>query len=387
MSRKKLIGIVVPCVIAIIVVIVITTHSPATPPEYTNVSAYNFTTELFDPQLTSLQRDTLWEEYEGKQVKWTSQLKDVTPEEEGAVAYFINPLDWGQTEIRAVFEEGQESGLLQCKEGDLVTYSGVLTSFAEAEISLKDCTFMSIALIPLWWNKDIVTEDKRILVGDEVLFLGPSLYAAANKCLPPEITAIDRETGELLWEKGNWWTESVLAGIDSQHVYIWNVDIKGVNSRDELVVESNIEALNKTSGQIDWTSLSLGSASIGPDIEIDLALLYDVITEVIDKAESSLILSIDKPFLPSLYCEHEGVIYMSTCDITSSGSVGYCNVLKAVEQATGSVLWAVTIQFERMNDFDTLGGILYVSTDEGVGAFELPNLTDLQNPNSSDIDS
>ena len=90
-----------------------------------------------------MRKNSLWEEYEGKQVKWTSELKEVVSGKEGAVAYFLNPLDWERTEVRAVFDESQASSLLQCKEGDLVTYTGVLISFQGspgiAEICLRDC--------------------------------------------------------------------------------------------------------------------------------------------------------------------------------------------------------------------------------------------------------
>jgi len=223
-SKKKLVGIIIACVIAISVVIVVTAPLPKVPSgsvaelEYVAASAHDFAEELFAPELTSLQRDDLWKDYEGKQVEWTNELKYVSSERGQLVAYFLNPLDWTRTEVEAVFDESQMLSLLQLQEGDLVTYTGVLASFREAEISLTDCTVVSLPLVPLWWNDDIDTHSKRILVADEVLYLGPSTYDDATEYLPripPQITAINRETGELLWEGEE--TESILVGIDSHY--------------------------------------------------------------------------------------------------------------------------------------------------------------------------
>ena len=64
-SKKKLVGIIVACVIAISVVIVVTTHLSKVPSghvaelEYVTISAYDFAKELFDPELTSLQKEDL----------------------------------------------------------------------------------------------------------------------------------------------------------------------------------------------------------------------------------------------------------------------------------------------------------------------------------------
>jgi hypothetical protein len=313
MSRKKLIGIIIPCVIAIIVVIVITTHSPATPPEYINVSAYNFTTALFDPELTSLQRQDIWEDYEGKQVKWTSELEEVASGEEESVAYFLDPADWERTIIKAVFDESQRSSLLELKEGDLVIYTGVLTSFGkisgEAEICLRDCVVVSLALESLWWNSEL--EDAY----------------------------------------------SVFGVPDADYVYAmvfpdyYRVH-KGVYARVASSSPCSEIALNRVSGRIAHSH--------------DTGYLQWYFKD-----------------LSELTYTYEGVIYKSVCAVY--GGVGTnCGTLQAIDQETGSVLWMMTFQETGMNDFLIADGILYVSTDNGVGAFELPNPTDLQNPNSSE---
>jgi len=228
-SKKKLIGIIVACVIAISAVIVVTTQLLKVPSggvaelQYVTVSAYDFAEEFFDPELTNLQRESLWKNYEGKQAEWTNELKYVSTKKEGLIAYFLNPLDWARTEVEAVFDESQMSSLLQLEEGDLVTYTGVLASFGGTEIRLTDCAVVSLSIVPLWWDKDIDTHNKRILVGDEMLCLGPSTYDDATEYrprLPPKITAINGTTGELLWEGEK--TESVLVGIDSHYAYAWH---------------------------------------------------------------------------------------------------------------------------------------------------------------------
>jgi hypothetical protein len=390
-SKKKLVGIIVACVIVISAVIVIATHLLKVPSggvaeiEYVAVSAYDFAKELFDPELTSLQRENLWKDYEGKLVKWTNELKQVSSERERLVAYFLNPLDWARTEVEAIFDESQMSSLLQLEEGDLVTYTGVLASFGGTEIRLTDCTVVSLPIVPLWWNDDIDTHSKRILVGDEVLCLGPSTYDDATEYLPrllPKITAIDRERGELLWEGEK--TESVLVGIDSRYAYAWHsVRIVPMSEPDYpwYWFASNITALDRVSGEIGWYSyLSEGVDCLSqygclPDewSESDFVncciLKGRVKEEITNKGEPGLIFLIDKPPLSEITYEYQGVIYRSACAVY--GGVTECSALQALDQQTGDVLWMMTFRETGMNDFSIVDGILYVSTDEGVGALKL----------------
>lgn len=387
-SKKKLVGIIVACVIAISAVIVITTHLLKVPSggvaelEYVTVSAYDFAKELFNPELTSLQRDDLWKNYGGKQAEWTNELKYVSPEGEGLVAYFLNPLDWERTEVVAFFDESQRSSLLELKEGDLVTYTGVLASFGEAEISLTDCTVVSLPIVPLWWNGNIDTHSKRILVGDEVLYLGPSTYDDATGHLSPKITAINRETGELLWEDEK--TESVLVGMDSHYVYAWHllrIDPMSEPDYPWYWFTSNITALDKVSGQIGWDSFfSEDVDCLQYDYLPDEWSLSDFVNccvlgksvkeEIINKGEPGLTFLMDKPSLSELTYEHQGVIYKSACAVY--GGVGReCGALQTLDQETGDFFWMMTFQETGVNDFAIVDGILYVSTDKGVGAFRL----------------
>jgi hypothetical protein len=387
-SKKKLVGIIVACVIAISVLIVVITHLPKVPSggvaelEYVTVSAYEFAKELFDPQLTSLQRENLWENYVGKQAEWTNELKYVSTGKEGLIAYFINPLDRARTEVVAVFDESQMSSLLQLKEGDLVTYKGVLASFGEAEIRLTDCTVVSLPIVPLWWNVHIDTHSKRILVGDEVLCLGPSTYDDATEYVPPKITAINRETGELLWEGEK--TESILVGIDSHYVYAWHLAQLVPRSEPDYPwywFASDITALDKVSGQMGWSSYlsedvdCLSQYDCLPDewSQSDFVnccvLKESVKEEITNEGEPGLTFLIDKPPLSELAYEYQGVIYKSACAVY--GGVTKCSALQALDQQTGDVLWIMTFKEAGMNDFSIVDGILYVSTDEGVSAFKL----------------
>ena len=390
-SKKKLVGIIVTCVIAITAVIVIATDLIKVPSggvaelEHVTVSAYDFAIQLFNPELTSLQRDNLWNNYEGKQAQWTNELKYVSIEKEGLIAYFLNPLDWARTEVKAVFDEGQMSSLLKLREGDLVTYTGVLASFGTTEIRLIDCTVVSLAIVPSWWNDDIDTHNKRILVGDEVLCLGPSTYDDATEYgprLPPQITAVNGTTGKLLWEGEE--SESVLVGIDSRYVYAWHsVRIVPMAEPDYLRYwyASNITALDKVSGQIGWSSyLSEGIDCLEPDSclpdywsESDFVncciLEGRVKEEIPNEGEPGLTFLIGRPPLSEITYKYQGVIYRSACAVY--GGVRGCSALQALDQQTGDVLWMMTFRETGMNDFSIVAGILYVSTDEGVGAFKL----------------
>jgi len=389
-SKKKLVGIIVACVIAISVVIVITTHLPKVPSggiaelEYVAVSAYDFAKELFDPELTSIQREYLWKNYEGKQAEWTNELKYVSTKKEGLVAYFLNPLDWARTEVKAVFDESQMSSLLQLKEGDLVTYTGVLASFEGTEIRLTDCTVVSLPIVPLWWNGGIDTHSKRILVGDEVLWLGPSTYDDATEYLPPKITAINRETGELLWEGEK--TESVLVGIDSRYAYAWH-SVRIVPMREPDYAwywfASNITALDKVSGQIGWSSFLSEGVRCPQQYDclpdewsqsdfVNCCILKGrVKEEITNEGEPGLTFLIDKPPLSELTYEHQGVIYESGSSSYGGVLVEGRRALQAIDQETSGVLWTATFGYAGMNDFSIVDGILYVSTGEGVGAFKL----------------
>jgi predicted nucleic acid-binding Zn ribbon protein len=388
-SNKKLVGVIVACVIAISVVSVVITQLLKVPSggiaelEYVAVSAYDFAEEIFDPELTNLQREDIWKNYEGKQAIWTNELKYVSTGKEGLVAYFLNPLDRARTEVKAVFGESQMSNLLQLKEGDLVTYTGALASFGATEISLTNCTIVSQALVPLWWNDDIDTHNKRILVEDEVLCLGPSTYDDATGRPSPRITAINRETGDLLWEGEK--TESILVGIDSHYVYTWHpLKIVPMSEPDYLWYwfASNITALDKVSGQIGWDSYlseearCLGQYDCLPDewSQSDYVhcciLKESVKEEITNEGEPGLTFLIDKPPFSELSYEHQGVIYKSACGVY--GGLGIeCRALQALDQQTDDFLWMMTFRETGMNDFSIVDGILYVSTDEGVGAFNL----------------
>lgn len=388
-SRKKLTGIIVACVAVASVVIVMTTVLPKVPSggtaelEYAAISAYDLATELFDGELTSLQRDDLWKNYEGKLVEWTNEFRYMSAKGERATAYFLNPLDWARTEVAAVFDASQKASLLELNEGDLVTYRGVLAGFTGAEIGLTDCTIVSLPILPLWWNDDIGTRHKRILVGDEVLCLGASTYDDATGRFPPSISVIDRETGELLWEGGK--RGSVLAGVDSHYVYAWHsVRVVPMSEPGEpwYWFASNVTALDKTSGQIGWSSyLSEGVRCPGqcdclPDewSESDFVDCYilggTVKEQIASRGEPSLRFLLDRSPLSELTYEHQEVIYRTTCAVY--GGIGTeCGTLEAVDQQTGSLLWLMTFREAGVNDFAVIDGILYVATDDGVGAFQL----------------
>ena len=396
-SKKKLVGIIVACVIVISTVIVVTTLLPKVPSgsvaelEYIAVSAYDFAEDLFAPDLTSLQRDDFWKDYGGKRVQWTNELKYVSSKQEGPVAYFVNPLDWARTEVVAVFDDSQGSSLLELNEGDLVTYTGVLADFGVAEIKLTDCTIVSLPIEPLWWNGDIDTNNKRIIVGDEVLCLGPCTYDDATKGtnrVLPKITAINRETGKLLWEGEQ--TESILVGIDSHYVYAWHhlIEPDQRSGPDPCYwCVFNITASNITSGQIDRMPLTLRedikcreiddclpdewSESDFMDCCVSKGRVKGEI-EIANNGEQGLVFLIDKPILSGLTYEDrdQGVIYKSTCAVYGGAGTG-CGALQALDRQTGEVLWMMTFQQSGMIDFSIVDGILYVSTDKGIGAFHL----------------
>jgi outer membrane protein assembly factor BamB len=104
---------------------------------------------------------------------------------------------------------------------------------------------------------------------------------------------------------------------------------------------------------------------------VDCCILAESVKEeVTNMGEPGLIFLVDKPLLSELTFEYQGVIYSSTCAVY--GGVGIeCNALQALDKQTGEVLWMMTFQEKGVIDFSIVDGILYVSTDKGVGAFQL----------------
>jgi len=91
--------------------------------------------------------------------------------------------------------------------------------------------------------------------------------------------------------------------------------------------------------------------------------------EITNNGEPGLTFLIDKPPLSRLTYEHQGIIYKSACAVY--GGVTECSALQALDHQTGDIFWMMTFREKGMNDFSIADGILYVSTDEGVGAFKL----------------
>jgi len=78
----------------------------------------------------------------------------------------------------------------------------------------------------------------------------------------------------------------------------------------------------------------------------------------------------DRPPLSELTCQYQGVIYTGACAVY--GGVGTdCGALQAINRETGDVLWTMTFEETGVTDLSIADGILYVSTDKGVGAFRL----------------
>jgi outer membrane protein assembly factor BamB len=237
----------------------------------------------------------------------------------------------------------------------------------------------------LWWNGKIDTRGKRILVGDEVLCLGPGTYADAVGYLSPKITAIDRETGDSLWEAEK--AQSVFVGTDARYVYTWYLaQIVPMSEANYpwYWFASDMTALNKTSGQTGWQSFLSDGVECPQEYDclpddwsesdfVDCCVLaQSVKEEITNKAGPGLTFLIDKPPLSELSYEYQGVIYKSACVVYGGVGTG-CGALQALDKQTGDLLWMMTFQERGMNDFSIsiVDGILYVSTDQGVGAFQL----------------
>jgi len=148
---------------------------------------------------------------------------------------------------------------------------------------------------------------------------------------------------------------------------------------------SNVTALDKESGQISWSFYLSEGVDCRPQCDclpdewsqfdfVNFCILgesvKEEIEEITNEGEPGLTFLIDKPPLSELTYEHPKVIYKSACAVY--GGVGReCGALQAIDRETGDVLWMMTFRETGMNDFSIVDGILYVSTDEGVGAFKL----------------
>ncbi|MGQ9546600.1 MAG: outer membrane protein assembly factor BamB family protein, partial [Dehalococcoidia bacterium] len=147
------------------------------------------------------------------------------------------------------------------------------------------------------------------------------------------------------------------------------------------MVYVDITALDKTSGQIGWNrSLSqdiyclpqrgcLPARWSDSDVVNCCVLPESVKEQITGRAESGLTFVIGKPPLSELTYEHRGVTYKVGCAAYGGGT--QCGALQALDRQTGDVLWMMTFKERGVNDFSIVDGILYVSTDDGVGAFQL----------------
>jgi hypothetical protein len=144
----------------------------------------------------------------------------------------------------------------------------------------------------------------------------------------------------------------------------------------------NITALDKASGQIDWSSYfyedvdCLSESGCLPDERslphiVDCCILQgSVKEEIASHGGPDVNFLIDKPPLSELAYQYQGVVYANACAVYGGVGTG-CGALRATDQETGDVLWVMTFQERGMIDFSIVDAILYVSTDRGVGAFEL----------------
>ena len=92
--------------------------------------------------------------------------------------------------------------------------------------------------------------------------------------------------------------------------------------------------------------------------------------EIANQGGPDLAFLIDTPPLSELAYQYQGVAYESTCAVYGGVGTG-CGALQATDQETGDVRWMMTFQERGMIDFAVVDGVLYVSTDRGVGAFQL----------------
>ena len=309
MSKKRLVGIVVGCIAVAIAVIVIAIGLPegTREPEQIQVSAHDLATDLL-VEFTGARREELWEKCEGRQVRWTNELMSIWEEEGSLVVYFLNPLDAGRTTVRAVFDESQRSSLSEISEGDLVVYTGVLTSYGEGgvlEIHLRDCAVVSV-ITPtlLWWNSELNA------------------------------------------------TYTTLATIDGGHLWV-------------MVLRSPRMYWDKgyVTGEYSWMALNIQSGEVAYEEYAGHESLY--IRDLRHKSP-----------------DYEGIAYESVHCASHTDRATRCTTLKAIDRKTGSVLWMRTLHTYPIYDFFVAHGVLFISNAAGVGAFELPTPTELQNPKS-----
>lgn len=226
---------------------------PVPKEEYLELSAYEATKKLSDTSLTQLQREELWRSYEGKQVRWISQLQDVEPLQEETIVTF-------SPSVQVIFDKNQRSLLLSLAKGDLVIYSGKLDSYRRDSIRLTDGAIMVPKVLVLIWSKDFEPIAHTIsppLVGDNKLYVWGSDSTGERR-----LCALIVETGETIWQRNFPRTENLpnrryidhfdyLIGVDEHHVYITGHESShyfGTYAYDRF----SLEALDKETGQTVW---------------------------------------------------------------------------------------------------------------------------------------
>jgi hypothetical protein len=349
--------------------------SPESPTEYEAISAYDLAERLFDPELTELQRQDLWEQYQGKNVKWISEVRKIEPIADDVKVEFFCGVVWYDVKIKAIFDGTQKPNLLKLEAGDLIVYKGILDSFrksGELEINLRDCTFVSLAITLLWQAappSPLICEETRLLVDDKALYLGPG-----ERVYLGLIVALDRQTGELLW---SFQSMGMLGAIDAHYVYAWNVIERGAywrGAETEYHFELEIYALDKVSGKVSgfW---SRKFQIVWPALDefVEESIRQRLRNETVAKAGSEVIFMSDKPGMSELSYDYEGITYN-----TGSLQNGHRYLLRAIDSKKDSVLWLATfatLKGNGVSDFVVADGILYVLINYGppplVAAYKL----------------
>jgi len=350
---------------------VITPTQPAQPPRerYIEVSSFDLIHKLIDPQLTELQRQDLWEQHQGKRVRWINEVEGVEQRGEDIVVVFVSPkgfsiedYEFEHFQIEATFDRGQRPKLLELKEGDLVIYSGILDSFEKAGsiIRIKESSIVSPNILkPLWriGGVGLGIGSSRIIVREGIIYLaewfgklGGGSYFFRNSGL----WAVDAKTGKLLWKDK---AEDTVAAIDDRYIYVWNVTVK--ETYIEIAFSDlEIKVLDKFSGKTVYTQPIKGWYRSREAREETIQKLREKTMAMIGP---EALFFIDKPETGELRQEWGGLVY----SVMGPEGVNECYLgFRAVDPRKGSVVWTLTKNVG-IFDFAIDNGVLYITNNWG----------------------
>lgn len=206
------------------------TAKPPPPSERLTLNPAEFVTQIFDPGLTDLQRNTRWESYRGKVVTWTGQVENVQPQGDQVNVTFrvLSRLlaedlrnKVGDVQVTTHYSKKDAAKLSELNMGELYSFEGTLAAYRPAGVEIRGSQLPVRVLTKNWERIEDYTYNAY--GGDPVLILHDGLVlvgASGNGT----IVAHSADTGKETWRATPpaHWRASQFFAFDGGNAYFFD---------------------------------------------------------------------------------------------------------------------------------------------------------------------